>query len=176
MKKTILILSLIILVGCKSKKTNQQLDKNTTLEQTDENNEETLAEKLEKKDLFKLGITEVDNFKRARAYEMGTRILMTCNTSKFKPFTSNEATASVIKNITLEKLSATCSKYRQWYGTFIELKLVEIYKDTSKNTLVFRYKALYSKKVANKELRVFMNDENKVSAIKTLDWKNDFMP
>ena len=33
---------------------------------------------------------------------------------------------------------------------------------------------MYSKKVANKELRVSMNVENKVSAIKSLDWVDSF--
>jgi hypothetical protein len=35
----------------------------------------------------------------------GKRILMTCNTSKFKPFNESEATQSVIENITEENLS-----------------------------------------------------------------------
>lgn len=95
---------------------------------------------------------------------------MTCNTSKFRPYNENEATASVINNITESRLSKTCAKYRQRYGTFKDLQLVEIFKNNIEKTSIFRYKALYTKKVANKELRVFMNDKDKVSAIKTLDW------
>ncbi len=170
MKKIILILSLIILVGCKSKKTDKQAVKKPVVERPDINKEEVEEENTEDTKLFKLELLEVDNFKKERAYELGKRILMTCNTSKFKPFTQNEATASVINNITLEKLSKTCTKYRQWYGTFIDLKLIEIYENVDNKTFVFRFKALYTKKVANKELRVFMNEENKISAIKTLDW------
>ena len=99
---------------------------------------------------------------------------MTCNTSKFKPFTNSEATQSVINNITIEKLSKTCTKFRQWYGTFKDLQLAEVYQNTDDHITIYRFKALYTKKVANKELRVFMNDDNLVSAIKTSDWVDNF--
>ena len=99
---------------------------------------------------------------------------MTCNTSRFKPFTSSEATASVIKNTTEEKLTKTCTRFRQYYGSFIDLELVETYKNNFDQSVIFRYKANYTKKVANKELRVTLNSENKVSSIKSLDWVNAF--
>lgn len=150
MKKLIVILSLIAMVGCKSKKAHQQ---NETV---------------------KLALTEVDNSQKNKAYELGKRVLMTCNTSKFKPFTASEATTSVINNITIEKLSKTCSKYRQFYGTFKDLELAEVYQSKSDQTTIYRFKALYSKKVANKELRVFVNAENLVSAIKSSDWVDEF--
>lgn len=161
MKKLILVLSLIALIGCKSKK--------TTIE-----TEEKTEEKIEEIKFEKLSFTEVDTNLKDKAYELGKRILMTCNTSKFKPFTQSEATNTVINNITLEKLSKTCKRYRQYYGTFKDIQLAEIYRDYQNNTTIFRYKALYSKKVANKELRVSMNNENKVSAIKSMDWIDDF--
>lgn len=155
MKKIILILSIIVLAGCKSKKVDT-------------------PPVVEEVKTIKLAISEVNNFQKDRAYDLGKRILMTCNTSKFKPFTESEATRSVINNITLEKLSKTCTKYRQWYGDFKDLQLMEIYKDVNKSTTIFRYKALYTKKVANKELRVYMNDQNKISAIKSMDWVDLF--
>ncbi|WP_369769285.1 hypothetical protein [Flavobacterium sp. WC2416] len=154
MKKIILILSIIVLAGCKSKKIDTPIVEEVTT--------------------VKLAINEVSTFQKDRAYNLGKRILMTCNTSKFKPFTESEATRSVINNITLEKLSKTCTKYRQWYGDFKDLQLMEIYKDINKSTTIFRYKALYTKKVANKELRVYINEENKISAIKSMDWVDLF--
>jgi hypothetical protein len=154
MKKLIVILSLIALIGCKSKKAHQSEPK------ADE--------------VVKLALSQVNNNQKNKAYELGKRVLSTCNTSKFKPFTTSEATTSVINNITIEKLSKTCTKYRQWYGTFKDLQLAEVYQNTSNQTTVYRFKALYSKAVANKELRVFMNAENLVSAIKTSDWTNTF--
>jgi hypothetical protein len=150
MKKLIVILSLIALVGCKSKKVHQ------------------------KDEVVKLALSQVNSSQKNKAYELGKRVLMTCNTSKFKPFTASEATTSVINNITIEKLSKTCFKYRQWYGTFKDLELAEVYKNTNDQTTIYRFRALYSKKVANKELRVFINSDNLVSSIKTSDWTDTF--
>ncbi|MFV8323765.1 hypothetical protein [Flavobacterium sp. LB3P21] len=155
MKKIIIVFSILLLIGCKSK------------------NVVTTTEP-EKAKIEKLGMTEVNESQKNKAYELGKRVLMTCNTSKFKPFNQSEATASVIQNTTEERLTKTCTKFRQYYGTFIDLQLTEIYKNNFDGTIIFRYKALYTKKVANKELRVSMNQENKVSSIKSLDWVNPF--
>ena len=156
MKKIIIVFSILLLIGCKSKKV-------------------VVAPEPEKVKIEKLGLSEVNESQKSKAYELGKRVLMTCNTSKFKPFNQSEATSSVINNTTEERLTKTCTRFRQYYGTFIDLQLVEIYKNNFDGTTIFRYKALYSKKVANKELRVSMNQENKVSAIKSLDWENPFM-
>jgi hypothetical protein len=158
MKKLTLLLLLLLLIGCKTK---------TVVHVP----EEVVPKKLE---IEKLAISDVNENLKAKAYELGKRVLMTCNTSKFKPFNESEATATVIKNTTLEHLSKTCARFRQHYGTFKDIELIEIYRDPSQNYTIFRYKALYSKKIANKELRVFMNDENKVAAIKSLDWVDNF--
>ena len=155
MKKIFIIFSIVLVVGCKSKKPVQ-------------------ATEGEKAKTVQLTISTVNTFQKDKAYDLGKRILMTCNTSKFKPFTQSEATQSVINNMTLEKLSKTCSKYRQYYGNFQDLKLMEVYQNSIDQSMVFRFKALYTKKVANKELRVFMNSANQLSAIKTLDWKDSF--
>ena len=156
MKKLILILSLIVVVGCKSKKVNYDEPKEN--------------------DIVKLSSNQISSSQKNKAYELGKRVLMTCNTSKFKPFTSNEATQSVINNITIDELSKTCTKYRMWYGNFIDLQLVEVYQNKDNQTTIYRFKALYTKKVTNKELRVFMNAENLVSAIKTSDWVENYKP
>ena len=156
MKKLIIVLSIFLLIGCKSK------------------NVVTVPEKPEVVKVERLGLSEISESQKSKAYDLGKRVLMTCNTSKFKPFTLNEATSSVIKNTTEERLTKTCARFRQYYGTFIDLQLVEAYRNNFDKTTVFRYKALYSKKVANKELRVTMNSENKVSSIKSLDWVDLF--
>lgn len=153
MKKIIFLLSLFVLLGCKSKKATQ-------------------TPVIEETKTVKLAFNTVDSNQKEKAYDLGKRILMTCNTSKFKPFTTSEATRSVITNMTLEKLSKTCGKYRQWYGNFIDLKLIEVYQNNANQSTIFRFKALYTKTVANKELRVFMNDVNQLTAVKTLDWSD----
>lgn len=155
MKKIIIVLSIFMLIGCKSKKN-------------------VSAPEPEVAKIMKIDLSEVNEIQKTKAYDLGKRVLMTCNTSKFKPFTLNEATSSVIKNTTEERLTKTCTRFRQYYGTFIDLQLIEVYINNFDKTTVFRYKALYSKKVANKELRVTMNQENKVSSIKSLDWINSF--
>lgn len=173
MKKIIILLSLIILIGCKSKKVDGTgklpVDETTEIMTTDTN--EIV---LEEASMVKLTVSKVAAPLKAKAYELGKRILMTCNTSKFKPFSRNEATQSVIDNMTEENLSKTCAKFRQRYGDFKDLKLMAIYMDNESKTTIFRYKALYQKAVANKELRVYMNEKNQISAIKSMDWTDIF--
>ena len=155
MKKIIILFSILLLIGCKSKTV-------------------VSVPKPEEVKIMKLALSEVNQDQKTKAYELGKRVLMTCNTSKFKPFNQSEATASVIQNTTEAKLTKTCTKFRQFYGTFKDLQLVEIYKNNIEKLTIFRYKALYTKKVANKELRVSLNEENKVSSIKSLDWVDTF--
>lgn len=154
MKKILIVLSLLMLIGCKSKK--------------------VVTVEPKKANFEKISLVEISAIQKNKSYDLGKRVLMTCNTSKFKPFNTSEATASVIQNTTEDRLTKTCTRFRQYYGTFKDLELVEVYKSNADETTIFRYKALYSKKVANKELRVSMNPENKVSAIKSLDWVDSF--
>lgn len=150
MKNIILVLCLLLLIGCKTSQKTTEIKS------------------------VRLAFSEVDESQKNKAYELGKRVLMTCNISKFKPFNESEATTSVIQNTTEEKLTKTCTKFRQYYGTFKDLQLMQIYKTTNNKTIIFRFKALYTKKVANKELRVSLNEQNKVSAIKSLDWVDSF--
>ena len=121
------------------------------------------------------GNAGVNGHQKKKAYDLGKRILMICNTSKFIPFKETEATPSVIKNTTLEKHSKVCLKFRARYGSFIDIKLVEVYRGSPGNELLFRYKALYEHSNANKELRVTLNQENKVSSLKTMEWVDVFL-
>lgn len=153
MKNKILVLCLLLLIGCKSK---------------------TVYVAPAAIEYVKVPISEVDANQKKKAYDLGKRVLMICNTSKFIPFKESEATPSVIQNTTLEKHSKVCLKFRARYGSFIDLKLVEVYKNTAENETLFRYKALYEHSNANKELRVTLNSENKVSSLKTMEWVDLF--
>ncbi|MES2543492.1 MAG: hypothetical protein V4548_01300 [Bacteroidota bacterium] len=155
MKKLICFLCIITFLGCKSKKGVSETKNEPTKE---------IAT------LEKLSIPELETGQKNKAYELGKRVLMTCNTSRFKAFNSNEATESVIKNTTQDRLTKTCLKFKLRYGDFIDLKLMEVYKNNDKKTIIYRYKALYEKKIANKELRVTVNEENKIAGIQSLDW------
>ncbi|MFB9109879.1 hypothetical protein [Flavobacterium gyeonganense] len=151
MKKAGLIICLLLLIGCKSK---------------------TVSRNTEDLKIKKVLETEINSGQENKAYSLGKRVLETCNTSKFKPFNETEVTKSVMENTTEERLTKTCLRFRQYYGSFIDLKLEGVYK--SKNETIYRYRALYTKKVANKELRVFVNEENLISAIKSMDWDEKF--
>jgi len=155
MKNKILILTLLLIlfIGCKSK---------------------PVPVKPVAIEYAKVPLSEVDAVQKKKAYDLGKRVLMICNTSKFIPFKESEATPSVIQNTTLEKHSKVCLKFRARYGSFVDLKLVEVYKITPSNETLFRYKALYEHSNANKELRVTLNAENKVSSLKTTDWTDFF--
>ena len=155
MKKSILVLSLILLIGCKSKPVD--------------------TKPLEIIPVYlKLTISEVSENQKKKAYDLGKRILNICNTSKFIPFNESEATQSVIQNTTIEKHSKICLRFREKHGSFKDIKLIEIYKNSTGNALIFRYKAFFERENANKELRVTLNNENKVSSLKTMEWTDSF--
>ena len=157
MKKILFILTFaLIIIGCKSKSAT------------------TKVVEVEKPTMIFLKPSEADASQSKKAYDLGTRVLMTCNTSRFKPFNSTEATTTVIKNTTQDRLTQTCHKFRLKYGDFKELNLVEVVHNTTDNSFVYRYKAIYTKPIANKELRVTMNNQNKVSSIKSTDWVNEY--
>jgi len=151
MKKAGLIICLLLLIGCKSK---------------------TVSRDTEDLKIKKVSNAEVNANQQRKAYDLGKRVLETCNTSKFKPFNETEVTKSVMENTTEERLTKTCQRFRQYYGSFIDLKLDGVYK--TKHEVIYRYHALYTKKVANKELRIFVNEENLISAIKSMDWDEKF--
>jgi hypothetical protein len=115
-----------------------------------------------------------DVLQKSKAYELGKRVLTTCNTSEFKPFTAIEATHKVISNTTLAKLSKICLKFNEKYGAFKDLQFVEMILNKTDKIRVYRFKAHFENKSANKELRVSINQEDKVTAITTKDWKVNF--
>ena len=141
MKLKIIIITLLFLLSCKSKK----IEDSAVI----------------------VAPSNVENIKKNRAYELGTRLLETCNTSRFKPFTKEEATEKVIENATIDKVSATCQKIRLRNRKFNFIKLIDITYLTTSHEYVFRYEIDYEKKYFKRELRVVINKENKVCAIST---------
>ncbi len=156
MRKIILICLIVVISSCKS--TKGVMTKKTT----DKPNYEVLA------------VSEVSTIQKNRTYELGKRVLMTCNTSAFKPFSSQEATNEVITNITKEKISLTCHNVLRGFGQFNDMKLVEVIRDNTNSITIFRYQCDYEKKYRIKELRVSINDDNKITAINSKDWKDAF--
>lgn len=163
MKKIVLILCVLLLAAaCKSKQ------KTTSKVPAKPKNEIATDARIP--------IAEANPVQKQRAYDFGKRVLNACNTSRFKPFNSSEATPNVIANTSESKITKTCLKFRLKYGDFQDLNLVEIVHNKKDGTNVYRYKANYSKKIANKELRVIMNTDNKVTAIKSTDWTDQYTP
>lgn len=148
MKKIFILFVLILLAGCKAKNAAPRI--------------------------VKIDASEVDASQKNKAYDLGKRVLNSCNTSRFKPFNSNEATAEVIKNTTPEKISRTCQKFLLKYGAFKDIKLAEVIQNKTDKTTIFRYKAVYERKFVTKELRVTMNEDNKVSAIQSTNWTDEY--
>lgn len=155
MKKLALIGLLLFIVGCQSKKKVTEVTP-------------------KKPSVEKLALAEVSTLQKNRSYELGKRVLQTCNTSKFKPFTTEEATPEVIQKMTRDRISMTCQNILRGFGQFNDMKLIEVYRIEKENLTVFRYQCDYEKKYKIKELRVTINDENKIKAITTKDWSDDY--
>lgn len=150
MKKLFVIGCVLLLIGCKTK--------------------QKTAEAPALPAMSLLAKEEIPANLKTKAYTLGKRVLSTCNTSRFKPFTAEEATPSVIQNTTAERLSKVCHKFRVKYGNFKEIYLEEVLKNNRDDSYVFRYKAKYERDFAKKELRVTIDKNQKVSAIKSTDW------
>jgi hypothetical protein len=153
MKTKILILAtLFMLFSCKSK-----TPKSSASEETNKT-----VERFEV-----VSMDAVNLVKKNRAYDLGKRLLETCNTSRFKTFTSAEATEKVISNATKEKITKTCQKMLHRNGKFIDLELVEIIHDNETDDYSFRYNIKYEKTYFKRELKVTVDSQNKVSSINT---------
>jgi hypothetical protein len=155
MKKILLIIVLIFLYSCKTKK--------------------TATSSVEEKSVVVVNPKEVDALIKNRAYDLGTRLLESCNTSRFKVFSSEEATEKVRQNATPERLSETCKKIIFRNGRFISLQLIDVKHDEINEAYIFRYTIRYEKKYFKRELTVIIDSENKVSAISTKEVKPKFM-
>lgn len=152
---TLLFCALLLLGSCKSKKTG------------------TVAKPELRYEI--LDPETVDARQKARAAELGKRVLSACNTSRFKAFTSSEATEQLRKNTTPERLTKTCQQYRAKYGTFKGLELVEVIAFKKSDQVLYRYKAKYQKNHTVKEFRVTMEGD-KVAAIQSRNWTEKFEP
>jgi hypothetical protein len=155
MKKITIACCLLLLVGCQTKKT-------------------ALPPELKKPSVVKLNNTEINSLQKSRTYELGKRVLMTCNTSAFKPFITEEATSQVIQKMTRESISLTCQNILRGFGKFNDMQLMEAYRMEKEKLTIFRYKCDYEKKHCVKELRVTINNEDKITSITTKDWSDDF--
>lgn len=152
MRKIILLCSILLLISCKSK----SLGKTTAK-----------PSKIDEKNISIVKPEEVDAIKKDRAYDVGTRLLESCNTSRFKAFSNVEATEKVKQNATREKVSAICQKINQRNGRFRDITLIDISRNRKTKEYIFHYSIDYEKKLYKRELKVTVNAFNQVSAIST---------
>lgn len=153
MRKIIFLLCLALVFSCKSKK-NATDTKPTGVKPVEKPSNLVKPE-------------DVEEIKKDRAFDVGKRLLESCNTSRFRAFSSSEVTDKVRKNATKEKISSTCKKINQRNGRFLGIKLIDITRNKKTKELIFRYSIDYEKKLYKRELNVTVNEENKVSAIST---------
>jgi hypothetical protein len=132
------------------------------------------VEEVISKKTVAVALSQVNTTQKNRAYELGKRILLTCNTSQFKPFTATEATPEVIQKINRDKISMTCHQIQRGFGTFNDMTLQQVWRDEKNDLTIYRFVCDYEKKYRTKEMRVIMNDNNQVTAIATQDWKEGF--
>ena len=147
-KSLLFVVSIVLLVSCKSK-----------IPKT--------AEEIKKARFETVLFENVNEVKKDRAYNLGKRLLETCNTSRFKAFSPTEATGKVIENATVENITKTCQKMIHRNGKFVDLSLIEVIHDNETDDFVFRYDIKYEKKYFKRELKVTIDAQNKVSAINT---------
>lgn len=143
--------SSITLVSCKGKK--------STVEKP--------ATKSFGKAIIAVKPESVEEVKKDRAYDIGRRLLESCNTSRFKTFNGVEATEKVRQNATREKISAICKKINQRNGRFLNINLIDITFNKKTKEHIFRYSIGYEKTLYKRELFVTINPANQVSAIST---------
>lgn len=124
--------------------------------------------------LEKINADEVTLSQIDFAYESGKRVLITCNTSVFKTFTSKEATQDIIKKMTQEKISSTCQIILRSFGEFKDLEFIEAIRNNQTNEVIYRFKCIYEKKYYEKKLQVSLNEKLKISGIKTKKWSETF--
>ncbi|TGD59555.1 hypothetical protein [Flavobacterium humi] len=147
MKRILILFCLFCLFSCKSKKA------------------------VIEKSIVIVNLSDVDVAKKNRAYDVGQRLLETCNTSRFRPFSKEEATEKVIQNATIERISATCKKINIRNGRFLSLNLIDVMHDEVNDQYIFRYNIRYEKKYFKRELTVVVDPDNRVSAISTKEVK-----
>jgi hypothetical protein len=152
MRKIIILCCVALLFSCKSKKVSA-------------------GSAPTQKSIVLVKPEDVEPAKQSRAYDLGKRLLESCNTSHFKAFSATEATDKVRQNATKDNISNICKKINQRNGRFLGLTLLDVFHDKVNDEFIFRYSIQYEKKLFKRELSVRVDADNKVSAIATKEIK-----
>jgi hypothetical protein len=167
--KYLSLILVLILFSCKSKPT-VRVEKNESkiVNELEKNNSDLIVDNVKKTERFvilKPADLKLNQLKIAE--NLGSRLLGMCNNFKFKKFNSQEATDKVINNIDLEKMTKTCQKIYFRNGKFIDLEIIEIKQDNLTGEIGFRFNIIYEKNFFKRELKLILNQENKLTFVAT---------
>lgn len=169
--KYVLLLIVLMIFGCKSKPLVANQPKKANTEKSTVN--VAIAAGIKTNEVIKyeryviLKPTDLKTNQLQLAENLGSRLLSMCNNYKFKKFTAAEATQKVINNIDLDKMTKTCQKIFFRNGKFIDLELLEIRQDNDTGEIGFRFKIVYEKQFFQRELKLILNADSKLSYIAT---------
>jgi hypothetical protein len=119
---------------------------------------------------------EISKLQKGKAYLIGKKLLTACSSSKIKEFTENDFSERILRKFSLDYLSNICINVNRRFGKFEELLFKEALRVEDHKITIYRFKAVYEKKFFVKELRVYMNDQNKITSLRSLPWKPEFKP
>jgi hypothetical protein len=119
---------------------------------------------------------EISKLQKGKAYIIGKKVLTACITSKIKEFSEEDFSERILNKFSLEYLSNICINVNRRFGNFEDLLFNEALRVEKHKTTIYRFKAVYTKKFFMKELRIYMNDQNKITSLKTLTWKPEYKP
>lgn len=106
----------------------------------------------------KLDATQIANAKQFAFSQFES-----CRTGNYIPITTEIATPWLSREYTLAVMKESCVKINETFGTLVELKIEQtlIYK----KTLIYRFKATYTKIEHHPEIRVYSTLDNKYSGL-----------
>lgn len=119
---------------------------------------------------------EISKLQKSKAYIIGRKLLTACSTSKIKEFSEEDFSERILRKFSLDYLSNICINVNRRFGKFEELLFKEALRVEEHKITIYRFKAVYEKKFFVKELRVYMNDQNKITSLRSLPWKPEFKP
>lgn len=119
---------------------------------------------------------EISKLQKGKSYIIGRKLLTACSTSKIKEFSEEDFSERILRKFSLDYLSNICINVNRRFGKFEELLFKEALRVEQHKITIYRFKAVYEKKFFVKELRVYMNDQNKITSLRSLPWKPEFKP
>ncbi|NHN25346.1 hypothetical protein FIA58_006615 [Flavobacterium jejuense] len=106
---------------------------------------------------------KLDPIHIANAKEFAFSQFQSCTTESYIPITTKIATPSFSRSLTIDVLKESCKEINESNGTLLKLEIQQtlVYK----KTLIYRFKATYSKIEHHPEIRVYSTLANKYNGL-----------